>query len=117
MSLFSVSWTLFSSSGLWHAFHLDCILNKGDQLPKFICKFKHLRIENLPQDFVMEEFLINVEFLKNKTEEITAGIYLLPTAQIVNVAQQVGTRALLIVNNYIFEPNLGNRFYTYLWLI
>lgn len=68
MSLFSVSWTFFSSSGLWDAFDLDYILNKGDQLPKFICKFRHLRIENVPQDFVIVEFFIKVEFSKNKTE-------------------------------------------------
>ena len=36
MSLVSVSWALFRSSGLCDAFDLDCILSKVDQLFKFI---------------------------------------------------------------------------------
>ena len=47
MSLISLSWTLFKSPGLWDKF--DCILSKGDQLFKFIGKFRYLGIENLPQ--------------------------------------------------------------------
>ena len=49
MSLISLSWTLFQSPGLWGKFDLDCILSKGDQLFKFIGKFRYLGIENLPQ--------------------------------------------------------------------
>ena len=48
MSLISLSWTLFESPGLWYKFDLDCILSKGDQLFKFIGKFRYLGIENLP---------------------------------------------------------------------
>ena len=49
MSLISLSWTLFKPPGLWYKFDLDCILSKGDQLFKFIGKFRYLGIENLPQ--------------------------------------------------------------------
>ena len=50
------------------------------------------------------EFL-NVEFLENKTGEITARAYLLPSAEIVYSVQQIETGVPLIVNNYIL--NLG----------
>ena len=48
-----------------------------------------------------ENCLINAELLENKTGEITAGAYLLCITEIVNSAQQIGTGALLILNNYI----------------
>ena len=51
---------------------------------------------------------MNVEFLENKTGEITAGGYLLSIAEIINSAQQIGTGALLIVNNYILGLIWGN---------
>ena len=108
MSLISLSWTLFKSPGLWEKFDLDCILGKGDQLFKFIGKFRYLGIEDLPQEFLIENSLINVQFLENKTGEITAGAYLLSIAKIVNSVQHIGTGALLIVNNYILGLIWGN---------
>ena len=42
MLLISVSWTLFKSPGLWNKFDLDCILGKGDQIFKFIGRFRYL---------------------------------------------------------------------------
>ena len=54
MSLISVSWTSknkiswFKSPGLWNQFDLDCILGKGDQLFKFVGKFRYLQVEDLP---------------------------------------------------------------------
>ena len=42
-----------------------------------------------------------MQFLENKTGEITAGVYLLSIAGIVNSVQDIETGALLIVNNYI----------------
>ena len=101
MSLISVSWTLFKSPGLWNKFNLDYILGKRDQLFKLIGKFRYLGVEDLPHKFMIENYLINVELLENKTGEITAGAYLLSITEIVNKAQQIGTGALLIVNNYI----------------
>ena len=101
MSLISVSWTLFKSPGLWNKFNLDYILDKRDQLFKLIGKFRYLGVEDLAQKFMIENCLINVELLENKTGEITAGAYLLSITEIVNSAQQIGTGALLIVNNYI----------------
>ena len=35
------------------------------------------------------------------TREINTGAYLLSIAEIVNTVQQIGTGALLIVNNYV----------------
>ena len=60
-----VSWTLFRSPDLWDKFDIDWILYKGDQLFKFI---GHL--EDLAQDFLVEDFSVNAEYLENKTGEI-----------------------------------------------
>ena len=76
------------------------IINR-DQLFKFIGKFRYLGVEDLPQELIIENFLINIKLLENKTGEITAGAYLLSITEIVNKAEQIGTGALLIVNNYI----------------
>ena len=84
------------------------MLGKGDQLFKFIGKFRYLGIEDLPQEFLIENSLINVQFLKNKTGEITDGAYLLPISEIVNSVQHIGTGALLVVNNYILGLIWGN---------
>ena len=77
MSFMSVSWILFKSPGMWDKFELDCILARGDQLFKFIGKFRYLGVEDLPQEFLLENYSMNVEFVENKTGEITAGAYLL----------------------------------------
>ena len=42
MSLMSVSWTLFRSPGMWDKSDLYSILGKGDQLFKFIERFRYL---------------------------------------------------------------------------
>ena len=97
-SCMSLSCTLFKSPGLWYKFDLDYILGKGYQLFKFIGKFRYLGVEDLPQEFLIKNSLINVEFLENKTGEGTAGAYLLSIAGIVNSVQHTGTGALLIFN-------------------
>ena len=48
-------------------------------------------VEDLPQEFLIENSTINVEFLENKAREI------------VNSIQQIGIGGLLIVNNYNFD--------------
>ena len=87
MSLIAVSWILFKSPGLWNKFDLDCILGKGDQLFRFIGKFRYVGVEDLLQEFMIENCQINVELLENKTGEITARAYLLSIAEIVNSAR------------------------------
>ena len=86
MSFMSVSWILFKSPGMWNKFELDFILARGDQLFKFIGKFRYLGVEDLPQEFLLENYSMNVEFLENKTGEITAGSHMLSIAEIVNSA-------------------------------
>ena len=44
MSLMYVTWTMFKSPGIWDKFDLDCILSEGNQLFKFIGKFRYLGI-------------------------------------------------------------------------
>ena len=65
-------------------------------------------MEDLPQEFLLEDFAVNVQFLEIKTGEITAGAYLLSVVEIVNSVQQTGTGTLLIVNNYILGLIWGN---------
>ena len=55
-------------------------------------------MEDLPQEFMIENCPINVEFLENKTGEITVGTYLLSFAEIENSTRKIGTGTLLIVN-------------------
>ena len=83
MSLVSVSWTLLRSRGLWDAFDLDYILNKGSAI-KFISKYRYFGIEDLPWEFLAETSSIKIEFLENKTGTITAEAYLLSNIEIVN---------------------------------
>ena len=71
MSLMSVCWTLFKSVSKWDSFDLDCILQKGDLLFKSLNNYRHLGMENLPQDFFIENVSINIEFLNIRTGEIT----------------------------------------------
>lgn len=56
-----------------------------------------------------------MEFLKSKTREITAGEYVPSIAEIVNSVQQIGTGAVLIVNNYILDLIQGNVLTTYIF--
>ena len=63
MSLTSISWTLFRSPGMWDKSDLYGILGKGDQLFKFIERFRYLWMEDLPQELLVEKVSINLEFL------------------------------------------------------
>ena len=47
-------------------------------------------------------------FLENNSGEITAGKYLVFFEEIVNSVQQIGTNALVIVNNYVLGLIWGN---------
>ena len=66
MSLMSVCWTLFKSASTWNSFDLDCILRKGDLLFKSLNNNRSLGMEHLPQELVIENSSINVEFLNNR---------------------------------------------------
>ena len=79
-----VTWTLFRSLGMWNKIDLDCTLGKGDQLFIFTGTFRYLGMEDLQQEFSVENSSINVEFWENDTEENTAGAYLITVWEIVN---------------------------------
>ena len=66
---------MFKSPGLWDKFDLYCILGKGNQLFNFIGKFRYLGLGDLSQELMIENYLIIVELLENRTGEITAGAY------------------------------------------
>ena len=57
---------------------------------------------------MVENSSINVEFLENKTGEITAETYMISISEIVNGIQQIAPGALLIINNYILDLIWGN---------
>ena len=69
---------------------------------KFIGKLRYLRVEDLAQEFLVENSSANVKLLQNKIGEVTAGAYLISISEIVNSVQQIGAGALFIVKNYIF---------------
>ena len=56
-------------------------------------------MEDLSQEFLIENSSENMEFLENKTEEVTTGAYLLSIAKIVTSVQRIRIDVLLIVNN------------------
>ena len=101
MSLISVCWTSFNSVSICDSFDLDCILQKRDLLFKSLNKYRYLGMEDLPQEFFIENLSINVEFLNTRIGEITAGAYLVSITEIVNDCQQIDTGPLLIINNYV----------------
>ena len=70
MPLMSVSWIFFKSPGLWDKFELGCILARGDQLFKSVCKFRYRGVLDLPEKFLLENYSMNVEFLENKKEKL-----------------------------------------------
>ena len=65
-------------------------------------------MEDLPQEFFVEITSINMEFLENKTGEITAETYLISISEILNGVQQIRAGSLLIASNYILGLIRGN---------
>ena len=57
ISPISTSWALFKSPGLWDKFNLDYMSGKTDQLLKLIRKFRYLGMDDLPQEFLIENGL------------------------------------------------------------
>ena len=102
MSLMYVTWTMFKSAGIWNKYDLDYILSEGNQLFKPIERFRYLGIGGLPKEFLIENSSINLEFLEDKTWEITAGAYLISISEIVNR----NWRSTNCQQLY-FTPNLG----------
>ena len=50
---------------------------------KYLSKFKHREIKDLPQEFLIERFAVNTQFLENKKGGITVGEYFLSILEIV----------------------------------
>ena len=63
---------------------------------------------DLPQDFLVENYAVNKEFLENNKWKITAGSYLISTWEIVNNVQPVEAGAQVSVINYILGLIWGN---------
>ena len=74
-------------------------------------------MEDLPQEFSFKNCSINVEFLENKTGEITVGAYLLSIVEIRNSVWQTGAGALLLVSNSVLGLIWENDSTTYIHLI
>ena len=74
----------------------------------FVGKFRSLRMEDLLQEFLIENCSTNVEFLENKTGEITAGLYLLSIAEIKDSFGRIEALAAVIINNDILGLIWGN---------
>ena len=83
--------SLFKSVSIWDSFDLDCILQKGDLLIKSRNNYIYLGMEDWPQVVFIENLSINVDFLNDRTGEITAGAYLVFNAEIVSDWRLIGT--------------------------
>ena len=82
--------------------HMDCILQKGD-LFLILAIIRYLGMEDLLQEFFLENSAINIEFLDNRTAEITAGKCLVSITEIVSDCQLIDTEALLILMKHILR--------------
>ena len=60
-------------------------------------------MEDLLQEFFLENLAINIEFLDNRTGEITAGKCLVSITEIVSDCQLTDTEALLILKKHILR--------------
>ena len=118
MSLMLVTWALFICPGIWDKLDLDSILCKEDQFLNYQKKLdilghlRYLGMEDLLQEYLVENSPLNMEFLENKTEDIVAGAYLISTSEIVNGVQQIEAGALLTTGNY---SNFEKWFYISIW--
>ena len=74
-------------------------------------------MEDLSDEFFTENSSINVEFLNNRAGKITAGAYLMSITEILSDCQQIETKALLIINNYILGLLWGTQWVFYLTYI
>ena len=115
MSLMSVCLTLLKSASIWNSFNFNYILQKGHILFKSLNNYRYLGIKDWPQEIFTENSSINVKFLNNKTGEVTAGAYVVSVTEIVGSCQQIGTGALLIINNYILGLLWGNQCFFSIW--
>ena len=53
-------------------------------------------MEDLSQELMVESFSINLEFLENKTREVTVRVYLISISEIVIGIHQIGAVARLL---------------------
>ena len=97
----SISWTLFKLPNFWDLSDLDSKIQKKDNLVKYIITFRYVGLKGFQHGFLIENCLINAGFLDNRTGPITAGTYLVPITEIISSSKQVGSGALLNVNNYV----------------
>ena len=72
-------------------------------------------MEDLIQEVFIKHLSINVEILNIRTGEITARAYLVSFTEIVSDCQQIGTGAMLIINNYILGLLWGNQWFFSIW--
>ena len=66
MSLISITRALFRSSGQRNLLDLNSILGEEDQFFKIFGIFIYLQIEDLPQEVLIEDFNVNMQFLEYK---------------------------------------------------
>ena len=74
---------------------------KCDELFKFNNEFGYLGVKDCPHDFLTRNVLIDVDFHGNRIVEITAEAYIICITEIISRSHQLGSRVLLILNNYV----------------
>ena len=84
---------------------------------KSLNNYKCIEMEDLPQEFLVEDSSVIVDFFDVRTGEITAGAYFVSIAEIVSDCQQTGTGPLWISKNYILGSLRETSAFFYLTLI
>ena len=114
MALVAICWTLFKRVALWKTLDLDRILTNGNLLFKSIGKSRMLGVDDLPEVCVIENSVINFEYLANKTGEIMLNSYLISISGIISSTKLIGNGALLIISSYTLAILWGkNCFYIF----
>ena len=83
--------------------HTDCILQKGAHFLNSRNNYRCLGMEDLLREFFLENSAMNIEFLDNRTGEITAGKCYVSITEIVSDCQLIDTEVLLILKKHILR--------------
>ena len=111
MTLMAICLTIFKDVHVWESYDLDYILEQGDRIFKDLRMFRLLGIDDLPQNFAVEGTPVVVEFLDNRTGEITLNAYLISVTDIVTSCTNIGTGALLIIRDFTLALIWGEQCY------
>ena len=120
MSLFSLCWSVVKSIFRWSPSDLDFVLINGDSIykdllhgPGGLSFVRHLSIDDLPHEIHFPQGLVGIEFLENKTGEIS---YNRSDATLVSLFYSVsiiGNGFLIFINGFTIAVIYGRGLNSY----